>query len=206
MESDSCQFTLGNWATASIPDTGLTLWWKLRRKMWQIMILTPLDFMSKKLKTIEPWYSLKKHMWHLGVFGPSEYLSKILPITRIGRALFGKKHRPQRQLDNGNGQHTLSPGDWVEVKPLDEIFATLNAEGKLGGLAFTKEMIKYCGQRFRVHKKVERIILESTGSIRKIRTPTVILEGVFCDGEAHGSCDRTCFCFWRTSWLKKVSS
>jgi len=92
----------------------------------------------------------------------------------------------------------------VEVKPFEEIFDTLNSEGKHRGLAFTKEMMKYCGRRFRVHKRLEKIILESTGEMRTMRTPTVILENVFCDGEAHGNCDRTCFCFWREAWLNRI--
>ena len=51
---------------------------------------------------------------------------------------------------------------------------------------------------------LEKIIIETTGEMRPISTPTVLLEGVFCDGSAHGGCDRTCFCFWREGWLKRV--
>jgi len=50
------------------------------------------------------------------------------------------------------------------------------------------------------------MIIETTGELRKIRTPTVLLEGVFCDGRAHGNCDRSCFCFWREAWLKRVTT
>jgi len=66
-------------------------------------------------------------------------------------------------------------------------------------------MRKYCGKRFRVYKRLEKIILETTGELRTVRTPTVLLEEVFCDGEAHGGCDRSCFCFWREAWLKRVT-
>lgn len=93
----------------------------------------------------------------------------------------------------------------VEIKPFDEIFKTLDKEGRHRGLSFTKEMIQFCGQRFKIYKKLERIVLESTGEMRRMRTPTVILEGVFCDGSAHGNCDRSCFAFWREEWLKPVS-
>jgi len=87
-----------------------------------------------------------------------------------------------------------------------EIFSTLDGNGKLKGLAFTPEMLKFCGKQFRVYKSLKNIILESTGELRKIKSPTVLLEGVFCNGEAHGNCDRSCFCFWREAWLKRSPS
>ena len=96
-------------------------------------------------------------------------------------------------------------GDVVEIKSFAEIFETLNKEGSHRGLSFTKEMIQFCGKRFKVYKRLERILIESTGEMRKMRTPTVLLEGVFCDGSAHGNCDRSCFCFWRDVWLRPVS-
>jgi hypothetical protein len=92
----------------------------------------------------------------------------------------------------------------VEVRSIKEIFATLNGGDKLKGLRFNPEMAEFCGKRFRVYKRLDKIIVETTGELRNIRTPTVLLEGVFCDGRAHGGCDRSCFCFWREAWLKKV--
>lgn len=106
----------------------------------------------------------------------------------------------------GNVGLNLQPGELVEVKTLKEIFATLDENNKLRGLAFNPEMEKFCGKRFRVYKRLDRIILETTGEMKKVRTPTVLLEGVFCDGRAHGGCDRSCFCFWREAWLRRVSS
>jgi len=191
--------------SVSAPDIGSTAFRLLRRVAWHNALVRPLGFMSKKLRTTEPWFSLKKHMWYLGVFGPSEYLSTILPTTRVGRALFEGKLK-QGSDKSSRGGLNLRPGDWVEVKPVDEIFATLNAEGKHRGLIFTKEMVQYCGRKFRVFKKLEKIVLESTGEMRTMKTPTVILKNVFCHGEAHGNCDRTCFCFWREAWLYRIPS
>jgi hypothetical protein len=65
-------------------------------------------------------------------------------------------------------------------------------------------MMKFCGGRFQVYKNLDKIILETTGELRRIKTPTVILKDAFCDGKAHGECDRSCFCFWREEWLKRV--
>jgi hypothetical protein len=99
----------------------------------------------------------------------------------------------------------LQPGDWVEIRSEKEIAATLDYQGKLKGLRFTREMIKFCGHKFKVYKRVNRIILEATGELRRIKSPTYLLEGVLCDGEAHGGCDRACFCYWREDWLKRTS-
>jgi hypothetical protein len=98
----------------------------------------------------------------------------------------------------------LQPGEFVEVKSKKEIFATLDFQDKLAGLRFNPEMVKFCGRRFKVFKKLDKIIIESTGELRKIRIPTVILEGAYCDGRSHGGCGRSCFCFWREAWLKRV--
>jgi hypothetical protein len=106
--------------------------------------------------------------------------------------------------DPGGVPLNLKPGEWVQTRSADEIFATLDEKGKYRGLFFMPEMTKFCGKKFRVYKKVEKIMLESTNEIRKIMSPTVFLEGVLCDGEFHNGCDRACFCYWREVWLKRI--
>jgi len=100
----------------------------------------------------------------------------------------------------------LEPGDLVEVRPENEILATLDSSGKYGGLRFAPEMSKYCGKRFRVYKKLRKILVETTGELRTMKVPIVLLERVYCDGSAHGGCDRACFCFWLEEWLNIVPS
>jgi hypothetical protein len=98
----------------------------------------------------------------------------------------------------------LNQGEWVQVRSLDKIFATLDEKGNYRGLFFMPEMAKFCGKKFKVFKKVEKITIESTGEMRKLISPTVFLEGVFCDGGFHEGCDRSCLCFWREVWLTRV--
>jgi hypothetical protein len=99
----------------------------------------------------------------------------------------------------------LQPGEWVQVRSCEEISATLDEKRKYKGLYFMPEMEKFCGGKFKVFKKVEIIKLESTGELRKLRSPSVFLEGVYCNGETHDGCDRACFHFWREIWLKRIS-
>lgn len=98
---------------------------------------------------------------------------------------------------------SLRPGEWVEVKSEAQILATLDKNGKYKGLYWMCNMRKFCGKRYRVYKRLERMLLECTGEYRKIKN-TVLLEEVFCDGEEWYGCDRTCFHFWREVWLKRV--
>lgn len=97
----------------------------------------------------------------------------------------------------------IQPGDVVEVKKKEEISATLDFKGKNRGLLFHKELLRYCGGKYRILKKIDSMINESTGKIMQLKN-TVILEGVTCDGKFHGNCQRTCYCLWREIWLKKI--
>jgi len=179
--SEYCQFHSEDLAMMTLPDSRLAL--PLRRY----------------------WWTLKRYVWYLSILGPLGFAKRMFPSTRLGKFAFKEKRKiraPNRDSEVLNLQH----GEWVEVRSVKEIFATLNEQGKLRGLRFTPEMVKFCGKRFKVYQRLEKIILEDTGELRRIRTPTILLEGVFCDGKAHGGCDRSCFLFWREVWLKRVSS
>jgi hypothetical protein len=177
---EPCQYYYGDMVSQTLPDQRKAL--PLRRR----------------------WWNFKRHAWYIRILGFRGYFSKMFPSTRLGMLLLKEKNEKRAAGSNFKALN-LQPGEWVEVRSAKEIFATLDAQGKLKGLRFTPEMVKFCGKKFRVYKRLEKIILEATGELRKIKTPTVILEGVFCDGKAHGGCDRSCFCFWREAWLKRAS-
>jgi len=98
----------------------------------------------------------------------------------------------------------LRPGEIVEIKSREEIFATLDEEDKTQGLRFDSEMLKYCGRRARVLRRIEQIIDEKTGRMLTIKRDTVILEGVICTGDYHRSCPRAIYPYWREAWLRRV--
>lgn len=95
-------------------------------------------------------------------------------------------------------------GDRVTVRSFDEILATLDAEQKLAGLPFMPEMAPFCGKTFRVYRRAEKTCVEGLG-IRSMRN-TVFLDGLRCDGSAHGGCQRGCLFFWNEAWLKPAES
>jgi len=98
----------------------------------------------------------------------------------------------------------LTAGDLVEVFPYRQILKTLDENGQLDNMPFMPEMIQYCGQRFRVHKRVNYVCVDGNGmgALNK----TVTLENIRCDGAFHSGCQKACFLFWKEDWLKKCSA
>jgi hypothetical protein len=103
-----------------------------------------------------------------------------------------------------NGCSHYRHGDLVEVRPWEQILATLDDDGKLEGIPFMPEMARYCGQRFRVGRRADKTCVEGLG-IRRLGN-TVFLEGLRCDGSAHDGCQRACLIFWKEVWLRPVSA
>lgn len=149
-----------------------------------------------------PWYRLKRYVWYATIVGPLDSARRIFWSTRLGKLAARGKVRTHTTAKSGDAVN-LQAGDWVKVRSPKEIFATLDAEGKNEDLSFTREMMKFCGREFKVYKRLGRMLIG--GEMRNISAPAVLLEGVFCDGESHGGCTRSCFCFWRDAWLERVT-
>ncbi len=115
---------------------------------------------------------------------------------------------PQMHVDPvpAPGLHRpFTVGDVVEVRSAAEIVATLDATGRLEGLPFMPEMLQFCGQRFRVFRRADKTCdTISPVAMRRMHS-AVHLEGVRCDGQAHGGCQASCLIFWKDAWLKAVS-
>lgn len=98
----------------------------------------------------------------------------------------------------------LAAGDWVRIKPLEEIQATLDRWKEVNGCAFLHDMSKYCGTEQQVLKPVTRFLDERDYKVKKVKN-MVILKGILCEGtQVFGGCDRGCHLFWRTEWLEKI--
>ena len=102
--------------------------------------------------------------------------------------------------------HHFKSGDIVEVCSFEEIAATLDAAGSYEGIPFMNEMREYCGRRFRVFKRADKICVETTYfmDLRRLRN-AVTLEEVRCDGSDHDGCKRMCLVFWKECWLKPAA-
>jgi len=98
----------------------------------------------------------------------------------------------------------LQPGEWVRVKSIEQITATLNADNINRGLSFDPEMLRYCGRTAQVLRRVDHIIDESSGRMLAMRTPCIVLADVICTAEYHRSCPRGVYPYWREIWLERV--
>jgi len=95
----------------------------------------------------------------------------------------------------------MKAGDWVEVRPLHEILATLDSRASLEALPFMPEMVRYCGTRFTVWKSAHKTC-DPTGATDMRRMKDAVHGEMRCSGEAHGGCEARCLIFWKEAWLK----
>ena len=72
---------------------------------------------------------------------------------------------------------SLRQGDLVQIRPFGEIAQTLDENGQLDHLPFMPEMIKYCGQQFRVSRRANSVCVDGNG-LRGLNS-TVILSAIF---------------------------
>ena len=94
-------------------------------------------------------------------------------------------------------------GTWVEVRPLEEILATLDENGALQALPFMPEMAQYAGRRFPILKSAHKTC-DPTGVTDLRRLPDAVHLPTRCHGGAHGDCEANCLLFWKQDWLKRV--
>ena len=128
---------------------------------------------------------------------------------RIDRTfkLASSRHKPE----NDATVLGLQPGERVRVKPLKEILATLDETDRFQGMAFmVDEMAPYCGDVFKVRRRVDRFFDERSWRLLKTQH-VVILDGVFCEPHsdsksAYAGCARSCFLFWKEAWLERAES
>lgn len=126
-------------------------------------------------------------------------------LGRTRRRVFGEygcRHNQATPVTNLD----LQAGEWIEVRPMQDIVKTLSATGHNRGLYFTPDMRLHCGDRHRVAQRLDKIICDGTGEMRSMRN-TVYLEGSLCSCAhvAFGGCPRNEFVYWREIWLRRLN-
>jgi hypothetical protein len=152
------------------------------------------------------YYGLSKARFGLGKILPWFY-DKLHPLwqgspfpRRTGRIPVGEP-TPSRVLN-------LQPGELVRVRSQAEILQTLNTQSKNRGMLFDGEMVPFCGKTYRVLQRVSKIINEQTGKMQEMKTPSIMLENVFCQSrysQCRLFCPRSIPSYWREIWLERVS-
>jgi hypothetical protein len=93
----------------------------------------------------------------------------------------------------------------VEVRSAADILETLDEEGALEAMPFMPEMIPYCGRRFRVDRRAEKVCDTINSNLQSRRlADTVLLDDLRCDGAGHDGCNAECRFYWKGAWLRRV--
>lgn len=108
-------------------------------------------------------------------------------------------------MKSNGAPENLRRGEVVRVKSREEILATLDERGRLDGLPFMPEMLRFCGQAFRVQARAHKTCDTINKSGGRRMTSAVHLEGLRCDGSAHGHCQAACLLFFKNAWLERAS-
>jgi hypothetical protein len=130
------------------------------------------------------------------------YYSK-RPRECAAGAFVNLRRRLLSMLPGSPARLRLRPGEWVKVRSFAEISRTLDDEGRLDGLPFMPEMLRYCGKRYRVFRRVEKIhhyFGPAAPHLRRLRD-AVLLDELRCDGAGHSSCQAGCQLIWKEAWL-----
>ena len=98
----------------------------------------------------------------------------------------------------------LRAGEWVEVRSAEEILSSLDDQGCLDSLPFMPEMLQFCGKAFRVFKVAHKTCDTIETYKGRRMTSAVHLDGLRCNGNAHGGCQAACLLFWKEAWLKRT--
>jgi hypothetical protein len=114
---------------------------------------------TSPLSLVDLGHSLQNLLTATSLWRFGRLLAKKVPL-RLWRMLTGQSYGGVRGLRDRTPVEVLDlqPGEWIRVKSKQEIVATLDHSGKNRGLAFTPEMMVFCGQNFRVLKRHERMI------------------------------------------------
>lgn len=99
----------------------------------------------------------------------------------------------------------MRAGDWVEVCSKEEILATLDRDGRLEGLPFMPEMLRYCGKRFQVYKSAYKSCDTVSGRYIGLHIDRCVHLEHRCDGAYHAGCQAGCLLFWKEAWLKPLA-
>jgi hypothetical protein len=114
---------------------------------------------------------------------------------------------PKGQQTPDVGIGALGPGQWVRIKPYEEILKTLDCNNKTRGLYFDAEHVPYCDKQFQVRSLVHRIVDERTGYMINFKTPSIILKDVVCQGSRSDHrmfCPRSIYPYWRAAWVEQI--
>jgi hypothetical protein len=145
-----------------------------------------------------------RDVW-VGTYPPLRMVRLILrPLGSKLKEVFISRYPRTTATSTPTEALDLQPGEWIEIKPLEEIVPTLDVHARNRGLQFSHDLAVQCGRTFRVRSRLDRMIIEGTGHMVAMKN-TVLLEGAMCPCEqVVGGCPRMDHIYWREIWLRRV--
>jgi hypothetical protein len=101
----------------------------------------------------------------------------------------------------------LKPGELVRIKSHDEILNTISKSNRNRGLLWDAELVPYCGGRYRVLRRVTKLISEQTGKMVEMKGACIVLDSVICQARYSSCrmfCPRAMYPYWREIWLERI--
>ena len=128
-------------------------------------------------------------------------------LSQDSQKLSGSKDPRAAGVSRESSDFRPQSAQWIEVRSLSEIVATLDDEGTCDGLPFMPEMIAHCGKRFRVKRFANKTCVNGASNfIGSLTECVVLLMPMRCDGSAHQGCEMGCQFFWKSAWLLPVDA
>jgi hypothetical protein len=196
----SCQATRLYDASGPLP------WWDLRQYVADVWYGNVTIGRFLRVLTLRVLYHLRRL--------PFGYRVSVAVYDAAHRMLTGRASPYEAGLIP-NGQPTptrnldLEVGEWVDVLPLDEIRRTITENNMNRGMLFDPEMARYCSGRFRVERRVDRLIDERTGRMLDMKSPCIVLQGTACPAEYSQLrlfCPRQIQPYFREIWLRRANA
>jgi hypothetical protein len=192
--------------TALYEATTLLMWWDVRQYVRDVTTGNHTAWHMIKLMAAAGYR-------HFVGLGPGFRLK--IAFYNWFQRLHGGKPFPLVPARIEPGQRTpsevldLEPGEWVEVRSREEIGATITSDGMNRGMRYDMEMLKYCGGKYRVQMRVDRLINEQSGKMMEMKNPCIQLEDVYCRAECTAlrlGCPRASNTYWRETWLRRAEA
>lgn len=95
------------------------------------------------------------------------------------------------------------------MRSLDEIRSTITKQNINRGMRFDPELAQFCGRRFKVVRRVERLIDERTGRMLTMKSPCIVLGGAACSADYSNRrlfCPREIYSYFREIWLRRIDA
>jgi hypothetical protein len=203
-EEDSADPTWVCQLTALYDATTLLRWWDVRQYIWDVTSGNHTAWHMTKLLLAGSYRAFVMHGpgWSLKIRFYN-WLMKLTgghPYPYVPAKLPAGAKTPTELLD-------LQPGEWVQIKSVDEICETIDYNGFNRGMRYDQELHKYSGEVRKVQMRVNRLINEHNGKMLDMKNPCIQLEDVYCRAECAPKrlgCPRASNTYWREIWLRRV--